>query len=788
MFNMKKILFALMAMMGVLVFTGCSNDDQLGVDNLRKYESSFVQTFGKVNPNQDFNTQRAVGIDVSVSNTQGNYTLRVFSAMPNTKGAKLLGKFENLNAGQVSTVSVDAHKAAKNIYCMVDDGVHNCTKAVAIPSAGKADVKFDGIASARNASTRADGDGDLVDIKIDDDMFNPNAVTIAFEDLGASDDFDFNDAVIMVEYVSGTGKLKVTLMAVGAVLPLRLYCLSEDMRPMVATRPIDEYFDLVPLFDGKELHEVMGQSQNTMINTNWKGSGSTVGKDNVDFVTCEIDAPYFLSLSRNGFPFILEVDGQSGEQYRITNNDEGAIPQVMVIGDYYAREITPQVATRSLSDGDWYYIPWRWSKERVSIQEAYTTINNWVEVDPYDYSFLFNGVVDDNLYDGYNPLAEYDDEGAIELQAVDLDLPSGTLWANMNVGASAPEQAGGYYAWGEIEEKTSYDWDSYLYDGADGHLSYLNLGDIRGTQYDVAHNEQGGDWVMPTVEQFQELINNCEMVYGTRKGMPGVKFIGQNGNSIFIPLPGYYENDNLNLFGSIGYYWTSTFEEKYNGAGLGPCTFTIEYGSYFADDPFYGQPVRAVINQSQTPAGLEAVDLGLPSGTKWANMNVGATAPEEYGGYYAWGETEEKDWYDETTYAYYKDDNYIYIGDDIAGTEYDVAHVKWGGDWVMPTKDQVRELVDNTTSEWTQVNGVNGRKFTSKATGNSNSIFVPNSGHRWGGNLIYAGRYGYCWSSALDPWFPSDACALYIDSGPLAVWYDYGRYYGQNVRPVICGE
>ncbi len=785
---MKKILFALMAMMGVLVFTGCSNDDQLGVDNLRKYESSFVQTFGKVNPNQDFNTQRVVTMDVSVANTQGNYTLRVFSAMPTTKGAKLLGKFENLNAGQVSTISVDAHKAAKNIYCMVDDGVHNCTKAVAIPSAGKADVKFDGIANARNASTRADGDDDLVDIKLDDDMFNPNAVTIAFEDLGSSDDFDFNDAVIMVEYVSGTDKLKVTLMAVGAVLPLRLYCLTEDIRPLVATRSIDEYFDFIPLFDGKELHEVMGKDLNTMINTNWKGNGTTKGEDNVDFVTCEIDAPYYLSLAGNGFPFILEVDGQKGEQYRITYNGEGAIPQVMVIGEYYyGEEILPQVATRSLSDGDWYYIPWRWSKERVSIQEAYTTIDNWVENDPHDYSFLFNGVVDDNLYDGYNPLAAYDDEGDIELQAVDLGLPSGTLWANMNVGASAPEQVGGYYAWGEIEEKTSYNWESYLYDGADGHLSYLNLGDIRGTQYDVAHTEQGGDWVMPTLEQIQELFNNCEKVYGTRKGMPGVKFIGQNGNSIFIPFPGYYENDNLNSFGSESFYWTSTLEEKYNGVGLGPCTFMIEYGSYFADDPFYGQPVRAVINQSQTPAGPVAVDLGLPSGTKWANMNVGATAPEEYGGYYAWGETEEKDYYDESTYAYYQDGNYVNIGDDIAGTEYDVAHVKWGGDWVMPTSDQVQELLDNTTSEWTQVNGVNGRKFTSNAVGNSNSIFVPAAGVRWYGYLNYEGNYGYYWSSTQGPDSYDSACYLGFYSGN-ANWYYYDRDLGQSVRPVICGE
>ncbi|MBO4315774.1 MAG: hypothetical protein J5867_07425, partial [Prevotella sp.] len=81
----------------------------------------------------------------------------------------------------------------------------------------------------------------------------------------------------------------------------------------------------------------------------------------------------------------------------------------------------------------------------------------------------------------------------------------------------------------------------------------------------------------------------------------------------------------------------------------------------------------------------QAVDLGLPSKTKWASCNVGATKPEEYGGYYAWGETEEKEVYDESTYKYYQNDEYVNLGSDISGTEYDVAHVKWGGNWRMPT-------------------------------------------------------------------------------------------------------
>ena len=182
----------------------------------------------------------------------------------------------------------------------------------------------------------------------------------------------------------------------------------------------------------------------------------------------------------------------------------------------------------------------------------------------------------------------------------------------------------------------------------------------------------------------------------------------------------------------------------------------------------------------------EAVDLGLPSGTKWANCNVGATKPEEYGGYYAWGETEEKEVYSEDTYIYYKisDDEYVNIGSDISGTKYDVAHVKWGGNWVMPTLDDIKELLDNCTSEWTTLNGVNGMKFTSKINGNS--IFLPAAGYRWNDGFDYVGTDGFYWSSTRTPDGSYSAYNLYFFSG-LALWYYSGTYrgYGQSVRPVI---
>ena len=179
-----------------------------------------------------------------------------------------------------------------------------------------------------------------------------------------------------------------------------------------------------------------------------------------------------------------------------------------------------------------------------------------------------------------------------------------------------------------------------------------------------------------------------------------------------------------------------------------------------------------------------AVDLGLPSGTKWATCNVGASKPEEYGGYYAWGETEEKEVYSQDAYMYYKNGEYVNLGSDISGTKYDVAHVKWGGNWCMPTKDDIKELLDNCTSEWTTLNGVNGRKFTSNINGNS--IFLPAAGYRWDGDLYNAGEYGYYWSSTQNPDVSCFAFGLYFYSG-YAFWYGYGLYrsYGQSVRPVV---
>ena len=188
--------------------------------------------------------------------------------------------------------------------------------------------------------------------------------------------------------------------------------------------------------------------------------------------------------------------------------------------------------------------------------------------------------------------------------------------------------------------------------------------------------------------------------------------------------------------------------------------------------------------------GHEYVDLGLPSGLKWATCNVGASSPEEYGNYYAWGETETKDEY---TYS-----NSVTNGRSISDLQsrgiidgnnnltphYDAAAANWGGSWRMPTEAEQQELRNNCTWtwEWNTQNNVNGYRVTGP---NGNSIFLPTAGCRIWSSLDYAGDRGLYWSSTPIESYNDEAWNLYFGNGGGHLTIDYGyRYDGQSVRPV----
>jgi len=185
------------------------------------------------------------------------------------------------------------------------------------------------------------------------------------------------------------------------------------------------------------------------------------------------------------------------------------------------------------------------------------------------------------------------------------------------------------------------------------------------------------------------------------------------------------------------------------------------------------------------------VDLGLS--VKWATCNIGADSPEDYGDYFAWGETKPKSTYDWSTYKWCQgsDDKITkYCTSSYYGTvdnktqldlSDDAARANWGGSWRMPTQDELTELIEKCTWTWTTQNGVKGYKVTSKTNGYS--IFLPATCCRDEGSLDYAGTFGYYWLSSLDWVSPRNARCLEFGSSYVDYHYHY-RYYGQSVRPV----
>ncbi|MBR4155565.1 MAG: hypothetical protein IKU01_02520 [Bacteroidales bacterium] len=137
---------------------------------------------------------------------------------------------------------------------------------------------------------------------------------------------------------------------------------------------------------------------------------------------------------------------------------------------------------------------------------------------------------------------------------VDLGLPSGTKWATCNVGASNPQDSGGYYAWGETDTKATYTSGTYKEE-----LLNKIIGDISGNvQYDAATANWGGDWRMPTGNEMYELRDKCEWILTTINNRQVFRIIGPNGNEIFLPMAGYYDKNNLMDSDYRCYCWTGT--------------------------------------------------------------------------------------------------------------------------------------------------------------------------------------------------------------------------------------
>lgn len=377
---------------------------------------------------------------------------------------------------------------------------------------------------------------------------------------------------------------------------------------------------------------------------------------------------------------------------------------------------------------------------------------------------------------------------------VDLGLPSGRKWASFNLGATKPEEYGYLYAWGEtdpFERHRRYKWHKenlltkYCTVSDDGYLGFTDDKTTLVPEDDAAHVNLGEKWRMPLTEEIQELLTECSWEWTQMNGINGRKVTGPNGNSIFLPAAGATAAGCD--FGIYGYYWSSSLNTGNPKLALdlefdeiGVCQGWFQRAAGMSIRPVYDD--GTIIPPSPETPVPEAIDMG--TSVKWASFNLGASKPEGYGDYYAWGETET--YYsslDPLTWKYGKEAGYSWPsykwakGSDDSMTKYctlsilgyngftdglavlnpedDVAHIKLGGKWRMPTDAEWGELLDNCTYSRTTVNGVEGRMYTSSITGNS--IFLPAAGWGWYEATPGPDGSGDYWSSSLD--YPTEYCA-----------------------------
>jgi len=255
----------------------------------------------------------------------------------------------------------------------------------------------------------------------------------------------------------------------------------------------------------------------------------------------------------------------------------------------------------------------------------------------------------------------------------------------------------------------------------------------------------------------------------------------------------YYEYNNgqiiIHHFSYAGYY---AMKSARNSDG----SWSNTRMNYIKPDAFaqmWEQAEHVLVIEPEVPdTQHDYVDLGLPSGTLWATCNVGATCPEDYGDYFAWGETEPKDNYDWSTYKwcngssttitkYCVYSNYGTVdGKRELELEDDAAYVNWGSVWRLPSKEQIHELRDRGSWTWTTRNGVEGQLVTGP---NGNTLFFPATGYRWKNSLDEVGSLGRYWSRTLATYFSTEAVSLFFDGGYWNFW-EYERRYGFTVRAV----
>lgn len=369
--------------------------------------------------------------------------------------------------------------------------------------------------------------------------------------------------------------------------------------------------------------------------------------------------------------------------------------------------------------------------------------------------------------------------------AVDLGLPSGTLWCTCDVGSNYEFVPGSMYQWGAIipiagpEDATwtncpgnggASDYDASEF--ATWKATNLDNNNVLSFNVDAAYQATDGEAVIPTASQFMELWDETIQEEVTIYNTKGLKCTSKiNSNYIFLPYSESYAADGFVALPGWGNYWFNYCDDF-------DCAYYINFcSSGFVDfggimPRYYALPIRGVVYE-------EFIDLGLPSGTKWMKRNIGASEEYEYGEYFQWGSIvgyNSSTAKNHSTWATspvnggsstenrqviraWQDANINWSSvsklDGTLKLSVDAAYAATKGRARMPTYTEITELYNNTTHTWTTINGVKGLKCTSKS--NSKYIFFPAGGYYKDGALKDAGSYGRYWPGTVD-FISNDGC------------------------------
>ena len=291
------------------------------------------------------------------------------------------------------------------------------------------------------------------------------------------------------------------------------------------------------------------------------------------------------------------------------------------------------------------------------------------------------------------------------------------------------------------------------------------------------------DWQLPAGLSFTPNTDNATKNQYTYNQWAEL----ENAGAVFIATSGYFNPKlgGMRHVGEEGHIRTNALSD--NGLQVYSVIKTnkiiYSYSGTQEQNLQYAFAQRLVHDTIVLEAEPEYVDLGLS--VKWATFNVGASKPEDYGDYFAWGETEPKEVYSWATYKWGTSSKLTKYnatdGKTILDSEDDAAYVHWGGKWRMPSKEEVDELTQQCNWIWTTHNNVNGYKVTGP---NGNSIFLPAAGYKGAGPTYPAGEDGLYWTNTTEKQHYSYLIVLHDDASPTQAGRQGTRCFGFTIRPV----